>query len=126
MIIEILGEQFIERNRVRRWLRGKHPDLGAVIQGYTGWETVQELEIKPEILSEQVIHSQGNYRRVRRWLRGKHPDLGVLVHGLTGWETVQEIDVIKATKTYYVKGTTQVPSRSTENTLEYPDLRSVA
>lgn len=132
MVVEILSEKVIERNgnhkRVRRWLRGEHPELGKIIRGYTGLETVQEVEVdKPEILGEEVIHQKGSYKHVRRWLRGKHPELGVLVRGLTGWETMQEVDIITATGQFYVtQGVLQVPAASEENKTECPDLRSVA
>jgi hypothetical protein len=34
--------------RVRRWWRGVHPGLGAIIRGLTGWETVEERDcIRP-------------------------------------------------------------------------------
>lgn len=47
--IEILDEHVLYQNgcfkRVRRWLRGKHPTLGVLHQGYTGWETIQEVDV---------------------------------------------------------------------------------
>jgi len=107
MIIEILGEEVVNKGNykcVRRWLRGQHPDLGIIVRGYTGWETVQEVRMscsEPEILGEQVISQNGSYKHVRRWLRGVHPELGKLVRGITGWETLQEIDVIKAKGTFF-------------------------
>ncbi len=49
MEIEILGEQIISQSgcyrRVRRWLKGVHPELGKIVQGYTGWETMQEIDV---------------------------------------------------------------------------------
>jgi hypothetical protein len=132
MIIEILGEQVIERNgdrkKVRRWLRGKHPELGKIIRGYTGYETVQEVEvIKPEILGEEVVYQNGCFKRVKRWLKGIHPELGTIVRGYTGWETLQELDIIKANGTFYVMpDVIQVPSRSEESKEECLDLQSVA
>lgn len=47
--IEVLDEHIIEQRgcfkRVRRWLRGTHPHLGKLHHGYTGWETIQEVEV---------------------------------------------------------------------------------
>lgn len=31
--------------RIRRWLKGKHPKLGTLTWGYTGWETVQDIDV---------------------------------------------------------------------------------
>lgn len=50
--IEILDEHILHKSgcfeRVRRWIRGCHPKLGVLIQGHTGWETVQEYDrIRP-------------------------------------------------------------------------------
>lgn len=50
--VEILGEEILSQNgsfrRVRRWVRGIHPELGVIVQGYTGWETMIEADvIKP-------------------------------------------------------------------------------
>jgi hypothetical protein len=43
---ELLDEQVISQRghcqRVRRWWRGVHPEKGTIIQGLTGWETVEE------------------------------------------------------------------------------------
>jgi hypothetical protein len=45
---ELLDEKVISRNgpwqRIRRWWRGIHPDRGVVIHGWTGWETVEEID----------------------------------------------------------------------------------
>jgi len=47
--IEILDEQVVSRNgpfmRVKRWLRGVHPELGVIVWGYTGWETLVEKDV---------------------------------------------------------------------------------
>lgn len=50
--IEILDEQIIQKSgcfeRGRRWLRGRHPKLGTIVWGLTGWETMQEFDrIRP-------------------------------------------------------------------------------
>lgn len=50
--VEILGEEILSQNgsfrRVRRWVRGVHPELGVIVQGYTGWETMMDVDvIKP-------------------------------------------------------------------------------
>lgn len=43
---DLLDEKVISQQgrykRIRRWWRGIHPDRGVIIQGYTGWETVEE------------------------------------------------------------------------------------
>jgi hypothetical protein len=31
--------------RIKRWWRGIHPHRGVIIQGYTGWETVEEKDL---------------------------------------------------------------------------------
>jgi len=45
---DLLDEQVIfERGRfqrIRRWWRGLHPDRGTLVQGWTGWETVEEVD----------------------------------------------------------------------------------
>ncbi len=47
--IEILDELVLEQHgchvRVRRWLRGIHPDLGVLRMGWTGLETITEEDI---------------------------------------------------------------------------------
>lgn len=47
--IEILDEEVLYLTgsflRKRRWLRGKYPELGQIINGYTGVETVVEVEV---------------------------------------------------------------------------------
>ena len=53
---EVLDEQVILEHghfqRVRRWWRGIHPDKGVVVQGWTGWETVEE---KDRILPMRTV-----------------------------------------------------------------------
>jgi hypothetical protein len=43
---DLLDEQVISQQgrykRIKRWWRGIHPDRGIIIQGLTGWETVEE------------------------------------------------------------------------------------
>jgi ABC-type polysaccharide/polyol phosphate transport system ATPase subunit len=47
--IEILSEIVLYQKgsfkRVRRYLRNKHPSLGVITKGFTGWETVQEIDV---------------------------------------------------------------------------------
>lgn len=47
--IEILDEQVVSRNgpfvRIKRWLRGAHPELGTLMWGLTGWETLVEKDV---------------------------------------------------------------------------------
>jgi hypothetical protein len=52
----ILDEKIISRKgplqRIKQWWKGIHPDRGAVHQGWTGWETVEE---KDRIVPERVF-----------------------------------------------------------------------
>jgi hypothetical protein len=45
---ELLHEQVIQQHgswqRVRRWWRGIHPELGTITLGWSGWETVEDGE----------------------------------------------------------------------------------
>ncbi|MBV9122041.1 MAG: hypothetical protein JO112_01615 [Planctomycetes bacterium] len=45
---DLLDEKVIAQRgswqRVRRWWRGIHPEKGVIIQGWTGWETVEEVD----------------------------------------------------------------------------------
>ncbi len=47
--IEILDEHVLYQNgsfkRIKRWLRGIHPELGVLHLGLTGWETVQVADV---------------------------------------------------------------------------------
>ena len=47
--IEVLDEHVLKQygsyKRVKRWLRGRHPTLGVLHMGYTGWETIQEADV---------------------------------------------------------------------------------
>lgn len=53
---EILHEEVLYQQgcfkRVRRWIRGKHPKLGKLTLGWTGWETIVETT---------VVMSMGKY-----------------------------------------------------------------
>ena len=44
--LEILDEKILFKSgsfeKVKRWIKGKHPTLGQIMWGFTGWETVQE------------------------------------------------------------------------------------
>ena len=59
--IEILGEEVIRSSpsgtflTVRRWLRGKYPKFGKLVYGYTGIETVIEMDIILPTKSIQVF-----------------------------------------------------------------------
>lgn len=48
---ELLDEKPIGQRgklrRVRRWWRGMHPDRGVITRGWTGWETIEEIERVP-------------------------------------------------------------------------------
>lgn len=61
-MVEILDEWILHKSnsyeRVRRWLKGIHPERGIITYGYTGWETVEEVDrIRPmksfEVLDEK-------------------------------------------------------------------------
>ena len=47
--IEILDEHVLSQKgcykRVKRWLQGKYPELGTLHLGYSGWETIQEIDV---------------------------------------------------------------------------------
>ena len=50
--LEMVGEQILYESgsfsHVRRWVKGKHPHLGKILYGHTGWETEIEMDvIKP-------------------------------------------------------------------------------
>lgn len=56
--VEILDEKVLFRRgcfkRVRRWLKGAHPGLGVIIQGFTGQETVIEQDVIVPMVRFQV------------------------------------------------------------------------
>ncbi len=57
--IEILDEVILYQKgcfkRVKRWLRGRHPHLGILIQGYTGIETVVESDVIVPMATFEVV-----------------------------------------------------------------------
>jgi len=62
--IEILDEQIVYQDstylRVKRWLRGVHPNLGVITYGYTGWETVVEKDVIKSVNTFHVYESDIN------------------------------------------------------------------
>lgn len=55
--LEILDEQITHKygcfEKGKRWVKGKHPDLGVLVQGITGCETLIEFSrIKPIVIYE--------------------------------------------------------------------------
>ena len=56
---ELLSEVTVHKNGsfciVRRWYRGKHPHLGTIIWGLTGWETYQEAYVIRPMITIQVV-----------------------------------------------------------------------
>jgi hypothetical protein len=46
---DLLDEKVISqqgrKKRIQRWWRGIHPDKGVIVQGYTGWETLEEKDL---------------------------------------------------------------------------------
>lgn len=57
--VEILGEQMLYQNgsfhKIRRWLRGVHPEFGIIVQGYTGWETMVDADVIKPMITVHVI-----------------------------------------------------------------------
>ena len=57
--LQLLDQKVISQNgplqRVRRWWRGIHPEKGAIIRGWTGWETVEETDRIVPVHTFQVI-----------------------------------------------------------------------
>lgn len=57
--IEILDEHIIYQNgpykRIKRWIKGVHPQLGVVIKGLTGWETMVEKDVIKPLHKFQVV-----------------------------------------------------------------------
>ena len=47
--IEVLNEEIVSRNgsflRIKRWLKGVHPQLGTIVNGLTGLETLVEKDV---------------------------------------------------------------------------------
>jgi len=57
---ELLDEQVICQSgswqRVRRWWKGIHPEVGTIVQGWSGWETVEERD-RVRAVSTFVVHA---------------------------------------------------------------------
>ena len=49
------------------------------------------VEVKPELVGEEVVYQSGSYRKVRRYWRGIHPALGVIVRGWSGWDSSEDV-----------------------------------
>ena len=53
---DLLDEQILKKRgpfqRIRRWWRGIHPGKGTIVQGWTGWETVEE---KDRFLPARIV-----------------------------------------------------------------------
>lgn len=50
---EILDSKIVSQNgpylRIKRWLRGIHPERGIIVKGLTGFETIEEKDVfRPE------------------------------------------------------------------------------
>lgn len=45
---ELLDEKVVAQNggfqRIRRWWKGIHPEKGKITRGWSGWETVEEVD----------------------------------------------------------------------------------
>ena len=63
--MEILSEEVLHEQgcfrRVRRWLRGWHPDFGVLTWGMTGKETVAELCVVRASISLDVDYKEANH-----------------------------------------------------------------
>jgi hypothetical protein len=59
MDVEILGEIVVSQKgsfkRVRRYLRGVHPERGIIIHGFTGLETMEEKDCIVPMVTFNVI-----------------------------------------------------------------------
>lgn len=48
-MVEILDEEILYEQgsfrRVKRYLKGSHPELGKLVRGLTGWETLVEVDV---------------------------------------------------------------------------------
>ena len=57
--IIILGSQIIYEGqgirRIKRWIKNAHPNLGIITKGYSGWETLVEIQIVKD-LKHFVVH----------------------------------------------------------------------
>jgi hypothetical protein len=62
--LELLDEKIIYTNgcfkRVKRWFRGSHPNIGVIIKGFTGLETVVEQSVIMPMGSFYVIDNPPN------------------------------------------------------------------
>ncbi len=64
---EILGEQLLYKQgsyrRVRRWVRGKYPELGLLIPPHCGlsgnWETIVDVDLVSPMLTVKVDSPDG-------------------------------------------------------------------
>jgi hypothetical protein len=78
-VVEILGEKVISQSgsyrRVQRWLRGIHPELGTIVRGYTGWETLQEVDVIKPIGTFYVMPNLLQVPSMSQENRGESPDL---------------------------------------------------
>jgi hypothetical protein len=65
--LEILDEQIVHQNnsfvKVKRWIKGRHPEMGKITWGYTGFETIVEKDvIKPSgffEVGDNDVYSRG-------------------------------------------------------------------
>lgn len=57
--VEILDEEVVYKNNnfysIKRWIKGVHPELGTIVRGYTGWETLIEIDVIRPTMKYQVI-----------------------------------------------------------------------
>ncbi len=57
--LEILDEQVLYSKgcfkMVRRWFKGRHPGLGIIIEGLTGWETVVDQEVIVPMVKIHIV-----------------------------------------------------------------------
>jgi hypothetical protein len=57
--LELLDEKIIYQNgcyrRVKRWFKGSHPEIGIIIKGFTGLETIVEQDVIIPLGRFQII-----------------------------------------------------------------------
>lgn len=64
MTPEILNTEIIYQSgsfmRVRRWLKGAHPERGKLVRGWTGMETIEEVDFIKPVGYYTVMENQSN------------------------------------------------------------------
>lgn len=67
--MEILDEETVSQSgcfrRVRRWLKGIHPELGIIVRGFTGWETLQEISVVKAMQTFEVTDFSNHLESIK-------------------------------------------------------------